>query len=280
MLNAKQSLSPFEQNFNPILNNLSAAQRAELPSVTSHLRAGLASSPHDASAPTAAKSTFESFFESNPLWLRADNIEEYRTQLYGKVAHNMAGAAAAQKAAGGATSPSGHLPLPVGFRPAFFTSPRAAPAALLSGKEHRDEVPPPSSDLLAFQSPRTNNLQQEVQRDRASALVAGIATQTLFSRMAGAFVDAFAGSTAEERKVGFSSAKVASILDGSATVQVVPRSRPVVANPPAAVASVDTLGLQLGSLDLSRVASPSTHSFNDACQRWMTGSDRPHTPTN
>ncbi|KAK4698428.1 bZIP-type transcription factor MBZ1, partial [Phenoliferia sp. Uapishka_3] len=228
-LGMKPTLSPFAtQSFNPALNNLTSSQLGQLPSLTSHLRNGYTSPPADATTPSPSASrtgTFEPFFESNPYWLRPDNVEEYRSQLYGKVAHNMAGTAASHKASGTSSSSASsngspdstnqHLPIPAGFRPAFFTS----PAAGLSGnKESRRDAFSSSSDLLAFQSPREVQRQQ----DQHTAFVAGLAAQTLFSRMASAFVEAFAGSAGEGGKNGMMSGeKVASVLSGRSSLKVV-----------------------------------------------------------
>ena len=156
------------------------------------------------------------------------------------MAHNMAGAAAQT------SNPSS---VPNGFRPAFFapsTSPRSLFNPSLSAKESRDTYTSPS-ELLAFQSPRVSEQQQ--------ALVAGLAAQTLFSRMTGAFIDAFAG-TAEEKKSGrMSGDKVASVLEGRATLQVV-------MNPQVDVGS---LGMQMGGLVLGE---KTPCSFESVCKRW------------
>ncbi|KAI5478409.1 bZIP transcription factor [Pseudohyphozyma bogoriensis] len=274
LLNAKPIVPFSTQNFNPALNNLTPQQRADLPSLTSHLRTGFnapVANP-DSTTPPTPRGTFDNFFESNPLWLRADNIDEYRGQLYGKVANNVAGAAAANKS-GSTPNAQGHLPLPTGFRPAFFQSSRSLspPAALLSGKEARDINP--TSDLLAFQNPRAA-VEEENRR------VAGLAASTLFSKMTGAFFEAFAG-TVEERKLGMmSSEKVASVLSGRSSLQVVPNELKVA----PARDDIASLGLQLGGLDLSAPASPASNacSFDQVCKTWMNkkgGDNRPGTPT-
>lgn len=169
------------------------------------------------------------------------------------MAHNMAGAAAQT------SNPSS---VPNGFRPAFFapsTSPRSLFNPSLSAKESRDTYTSPS-ELLAFQSPRVSEQQQ--------ALVAGLAAQTLFSRMTGAFIDAFAG-TAEEKKSGrMSGDKVASVLEGRATLQVV-------MNPQVDVGS---LGMQMGGLVLGE---KTPCSFESVCKRWTArkGEERPASPS-
>lgn len=266
-LNAKPTLPMFStQSFNPAINNLTAAQRAELPSLTSHLRTPLSSTQE---AQPASRGTFDNFFDTNPLWLRPENIEEYRGQLYGKVAHNMAGVAAAQKS-GTSPNSNGNLPLPTGFKPAFFSTPRSSssgPFLASSGKESRDTYPY-TNDLLAFQSPSRAATTEEQQRLKTTAFVAGLATQTLFSRMTGAFVEAFAGNTAGGL---MSREKVAAVLSGRASLKVVPN---------------DDLvgmmgGLEISSTPVTRPTTPSHCAFDDVMQRWSSGKagERPGTPT-
>ncbi|KAM0752984.1 hypothetical protein T439DRAFT_323600 [Meredithblackwellia eburnea MCA 4105] len=287
--------NPFfsNQSFNPALNNLTQAQLNELPAMTAHLRTGFAApSPSSAAegttvatSPTATgprTGTFESFFESNPFWLRPQNVEEYRGQLYGKVANNMAGTAAAHKeqqsssASSSSPSPNTHLPVPSGFRPAFFTSPASG---MLGYKEPRDiastSLSSPShtwggsssADLLAFQSPR----EDQRLRDERTALVAGLATQTLFNRMAAAFVDAFAGPSAggvptSDDPLGkgkgrmMSSDKVASVLSGRSTLQVVPAPPSTAAQDPVA----DLLAAQMGALDIKKQSSQNKDEFSSS----------------
>ncbi|ORY89760.1 hypothetical protein BCR35DRAFT_300222 [Leucosporidium creatinivorum] len=278
--------SLFSGNFNPALNHLSASQQAQLPALTSHLRAagGLTSPPpSQESSAHHPKGTFEDFFQSNPFWLRSDNVEEYRASLYGKLAHNAAGAQAAQKlqqANGGAPAPGQHLPLPQGFRPAFFSSssstsappppysPRRTPSSLdLGGKEEKT-----ASDLLAFQSPSTATA-----NNQNNAYIATLATQTLFSRMASAFVDAFAGApepSGAQRKL--SGEKVASVLAGTSRLQVVPNASAPLASP-----ALEGLELSLGSLSLGG-ESPAPRnvelgggsgacSFEEMRRRWRGG---------
>ncbi|SGY14326.1 BQ5605_C010g06142 [Microbotryum silenes-dioicae] len=259
LLNAKSSLANYpQQNFNPALNNISASSLAQC---TQHLREGsLASGQQQAPAP---RSTFEDFFASNPYWLRPDQVEEYRGQLYGKIANNTAGLIAAQKLGSSQLTSGSHLSMPNGFRPAFFTSSpssaRFAAPSMNGGKEPRDVGP--SSDLLEFQSPRAALAQQQ-----ATALVATLATQTLFSKMTSAFVDAFTGSDGGKT---MDANKVADVLAGRSKVQLVPQQSQQAA---VSTPSIESLGLSLSSLDLSndaRSPSPRPHcSFNSMTKKW------------
>lgn len=236
----------FSGNFNPALNALSPSQLAQLPSLTSHVRTstGLGSST---AVEKSNAGTFDDFFETNPFWLRSEHVEEYRASLYGKLAHNAAGQVAQSK---GATLPSG-------WRPAFFSSPPPP----YSEKPKADTA----SDLMASQhSPSPTN-----------AYLASLATQTLFSRMAGAFVDAFAGTP--ERGAKFNGEKVAAVLAGTSRLQVVPNG------PSPAADEVDGLGLGLGALNLessprsgdlslgAAVGAGGACSFEEMRRRWRGG---------
>ncbi|KAL8278577.1 hypothetical protein RQP46_009069 [Phenoliferia psychrophenolica] len=201
---------PQPQSFNPALNALSEQQRSQLPQATAHLRA-------------PRPGTFDGFFESNPYWLRPEHVEEYRSQLYGKMANNMAGTAAAHKAAASSTSTSPasssgsppstqYLPILPGFRPSFFTSPVSLPTPPSSSSSSTTD------DLLAFQSPSLALSQQQQNQH-----VARLATTTLLSRMTSAFVDAFSGGPPAGTGGGMMNPdKVASVLSGRSTVKVVP----------------------------------------------------------
>lgn len=292
-INPKTSLPGstwFAGNFNPALNALSAQQLArELPAATAHLRS--------APATSTASSADQDFFGSNPYWLRADQVEEYRASLYGKLAHNAAGTQAAHKMqaqqcqSGSSTS---SLPLPTGFRPAFFTS------SSLSGASESvsdDSVPPPYSPRRAPASHFTDSkspkdvcatdmfaAQQQASSysPQLAAAVGGIASQTLFSRMTQAFLEAFAGPSPGANAVGgprtWDANKVAAVLSGQARIEIVQQPSQSPAEP--AAASVEGLGLQLGGLSLdtlprSRSSSPGPSSpaglpcsFEEIRRRW------------
>ena len=163
---------------------------------------------------------------------------------------------------------TGHLPIPTGFRPAFFSSSSfPPPPRYQADKETRDHFP--QSDLLSFQSPR--HAIEERNRSERNAYVAILATQTLFERMTSAFVDAFAGPDGSS---GFSGDKVAAVLSGKAKLGLVE-----VATPPPYVdnASMEGLGNSLGglSIDSPSPAPTVTHScgFDNVCKRW-TGSSK------
>ena len=144
-------------------------------------------------------STQSSFFEANPfLLLRGDAFQEYRGQLYSKLANNAAGIAASSAALkNGATSP------PEGLKPSFFSEKQAV-------------VTVTENEMIV-------------------AGVAAIAQKTLFEKLSTAFWDAFSGQSgsgtagqtpllrtgagAEKQVDG---KKVADVLSGKSRLAVVP----------------------------------------------------------
>lgn len=328
-LHGKPSLaasSPFSnQSFNPALNALTSSQLASLPAMTAHTRSGppaTSGPPRNSSArdvdgrlPASHQpsGTFQDLFASNPFYLRPDALDQSRAALYGKLANNAAGLLAAQKQAGEQPpSESGeqqrhatceerqYLPVPTGFRPAFFTSPKTAASSSSSTT---------ANELLAFQSPSaaaaaaaavpatpTLSHQEAVElRQQATlAQVAHLANQTLVQRMASSFWDAFvgpapAGGTTHHHAAGAKSLdadKVKAVLLGHARVQVVPNS-PTPAPGAAAPSGLDALERHMGALSVggpggaspSRTVDESTAaaercSFAQVGRRWLTGEKR------
>jgi len=139
----RQQLQPTQsRNMNPALNSLSQEQinnlREQFGS-SSAFGAGAGSNNRNntidsrdrarllagkdalSSSEDDNNSTQSSFFEANPfLLLRGDAFQEYRGQLYSKLANNAAGIASSQSALkAGLSSP------PEGLKPAFFAAPSA-----------------------------------------------------------------------------------------------------------------------------------------------------------
>ncbi|GAA5820927.1 hypothetical protein JCM3770_002633 [Rhodotorula araucariae] len=276
---AKPALPPFaEQSFNPALNALSEAQLADLSAMTAHLRSGFGGA--QGQQQQQPKGTFEDFFASNPYWLRPDQLEQNRAALYGKLANNAAGLVVAAKQAPPQDAATGYLPVPAGFRPAFFRAPSAAPPVKSAT----------AAELLAFQSPATaaslapppppvvSHQDATLAAEHAlAARVAHVAGATLASRMWSAFVDAFAGAPAAGG--GLSGDKVAAVLGGRARVEVVPVA-PVSPSVSAPVSDVDALGAQLGGLSFAHArgrtpmgdTSEGTECvFDAAVGRWLGG---------
>ncbi|GAA6032413.1 hypothetical protein JCM8097_008162 [Rhodosporidiobolus ruineniae] len=302
-LNPKPALPFSTQSFNPALNALNAAgQLDDLASYTSHLRSSPSPAAQQQGQP---KGTFEDFFASNPYWLRPDQLDAQRAALYGKLANNAAGLVVAQKteqqrqassspgSSASGESGDGYLPLPAGFRPAFFRSGKALPSASSSPSPFSATGEP--SDLLAFQSPSTaaalsvSHADALALRQQATmATVAAAAQKTLLQRLGGAFWDAFAGAPApasvsggQEKRADVKGkgreldpAKVAAVLSGRARVEVVPSS----SSPASKAAGVEDLSAALGSLNLAtgRAASPSPRreheaqlcAFDEVCRVW------------
>ncbi|BGP48826.1 hypothetical protein JCM10450v2_004702 [Rhodotorula kratochvilovae] len=275
---AKPALPPFAaQSFNPALNALTANQLADLPAMTAHLRGGFGGAKQQAQAQQQQpKGTFEDFFASNPYWLRPDQLEQNRAALYGKLANNAAGLVVAAKQAPPSAAQEAYLPVPAGFRPAFFRSPSQG-----GGKSAT------AAELLAFQSPATaaaaaaslatpppvpiSHQDAALAAEHAlAARLAHVAGATLAGRMWGAFVDAFAGAPAG----GMSGEKVAAVLGGRARVEVVPA--PAAPAPAPHASDVEALGAQLGGMSLARVSAEDRECvFEGAVGRWLAGGAAP-----
>lgn len=179
----------YGQNMNPALNNLSNEQVDRLREQSQQKR--------------DTDPVKDGFFETNPLLsLRSDKLQDYRGQLYSKLAHNFAGIQAAQNASRAGTT------LPEGTKPAFFAAPSVSVEA----------------DLV----------RQQAQAHTATLQVAGaLVTKTLFEKLSSAFWDAFTGedlkaqkgllpSSAAQKKQSLDAKKVADVIGGKARLAVVP----------------------------------------------------------
>lgn len=270
--------SYFSGNFNPALNALTPQQlAAQLPAATAHLR----SVPAPTTPAINDADRDRDFFGSNPYWLRADQVEEYRASLYSKLAHNAAGQQAALKLQSSSSLSSsqaqGGLPVPKGFRPAFFTTSTSSPVDI-------EAPPPPYSpprrerdlafdskpmlnrdsgsvstwDLLAAQrlpsppssSSSTSYAQHEHEHDNVLR-VAGLAQQTLLRRMTQAFCDAFesrptagSSSSTSPSSSSWDVNKIAAVVSGQAKLCVVPSSSS--SSSPATSASSSPSSLSVG----------------------------------
>ncbi|TKA52141.1 hypothetical protein B0A53_04985 [Rhodotorula sp. CCFEE 5036] len=305
---AAAASSPFSnQSFNPALNALTPSQLASLPAMTAHTRSGpaAAAASNDASSQTQRPNgTFQDLFASNPFYLRPDALDQSRAALYGKLANNAAGLLAAQKQAGEQPTQNdqqqstrderAYLPIPNGFRPAFFTSPKASSSSSSSSTT--------ASEHLAFQSPSaaaaaaassipsapTLSHQEAVEfhQQATMAQVAHLANQTLVQRLASSFWDAFVGPSPSGGNRSLDTDKVKAVLLGQARVQVVPNATSPALTPSslAEPSGLDVLERQMGALEVggggvgsgsSRSSeSPERCSFAQVGRRWLTGEKR------
>ncbi|GAA5929446.1 bZIP transcription factor [Sporobolomyces koalae] len=275
-LTAKSAFSS-APSFNPNLNNLTADQLSELPSLTSHLRASAAPS-------STSPSAFQDLFSSNPFYLNHASLESQRAGLYSRIAHNTAGLAQAKRQSPSSSDSEGSapLPLPNGFRPAFFST-SSAPIK----SSDKAALSSTAQELLEFQSPSSTSALSPApsHQDAYQFKLAQMASQTLFSKMTGAFMNAFAGTSSSS--TAWDSDKVKDVISGKATLQVVP-----VASTPSQSSSSDKKGLaalesQFGALDLgtrptsqrARSLSPGMGatrkncSFDEVVNRWTVRSE-------
>jgi hypothetical protein len=88
-----------------------------------------------------------------------------------------------------------------------------------------------------------------------SAYLASLAAQTLFSRMSGAFVEAFKGPDGS-----MDSTKVVQVLEGRASVKIVEHDRHRTDELESGMAGLNLAGGGGGGRECS---------FDDVCKRWM-----------
>ncbi|GAA5947771.1 hypothetical protein JCM3765_001076 [Sporobolomyces pararoseus] len=267
-LTNKASFAP-SQSFNPNLNNLTSEQLNELPSLTSHLR----QTPSALPPSNSSNSAFQDLFSTNPFYLNHASLESQRAGLYSRIAHNTAGIAQAKKQAPSSTPADGQLPLPTGFRPAFFSTSSSVPTK--STEKYLPSTSSTAQELLAFQSP--SSAPTASHQDAYQFKLAQMAQETLFSRMTGAFLSAFSGSSSTS---SLDSNKVKDVISGRATLQVVP-----VESKPEQKKGLEALEERMASLNLSkpqsqraRSLSPSfgvrrSCSFDEVVSRWTIKSE-------
>lgn len=154
------------------------------------------------------------------------------------------------------------------IRPAHFVAPSISPkstlTSLLSGKPSSSSTSPfglltppgspkPSSKALPPSQPSSSQLAQQREREAQAAVLAVVASQTLFKKLGSAFWDAFSGSSPSSPSTTTSSAlgasnsarswdadKVRKVLEGKAVVKVVdiePTPVPSVPAPPVVPAA-------------------------------------------
>lgn len=257
------------QSFNPNLNNLTSEQLNELPSLTSHLRQTSAAP----SSSNSSNSAFQDLFSTNPFYFNHASLESQRAGLYSRIAHNTAGIAQAKKQTPSSTAADGQLPLPTGFRPAFFSTSSSVPTK--STERSLSNSSSTAQELLAFQSP--SSAPTPSHQDAYQFKLAQMAQETLFSKMTGAFLSAFSGSSSSS---SLDSNKVKDVISGRATLQVVP-----VESKPEQKKGLEALEERMASLNLSkpqpqraRSLSPSlgvrrSCSFDEVVSRWTIKSE-------
>lgn len=168
--------SAARKNMNPRLNHLLPA-----PEHTAHL---------------PGHATDDSFFGSNPYLLKSDHLNQYRATLYGKLTHNLHGAA----------NPAAD------FQPSYFSRPSSDPLKTYNSSSASTQTPAPLSPSLW----RTDGeMEQEVHgaAEAQTARVAALASTSLVSTMFATFLNTFLGAQP---------AHLTDLLTGRAALRVVP----------------------------------------------------------
>ncbi|GAA5828638.1 hypothetical protein JCM3766R1_003768 [Sporobolomyces carnicolor] len=251
---------PQPLSFNPNLNNLTRDQLDELPSLTSHLRSPTSTTTTNPPQAGQSRSAFQDLFSTNPFYLNQASLEQQRAGLYSRIAHNSAGIAQAKKLQQqqqpGEGVGGGPLPLPNGFRPAFF-SPSSSSSKSSTTRELVEFQSPSSASSLV---PRQPSSHQEAYEFK----LAQIASETLLSKMTGAFLNAFSGggggSTSTSSTASWDHDKVKDVIAGRATLQVVP----VATSQEHKKGGLEALESRMGSLNLSSSSTTTSSSSRRA----------------
>ncbi|TFK35856.1 hypothetical protein BDQ12DRAFT_699877 [Crucibulum laeve] len=186
---------------------------------------------------------FDGFADLNPFTMKT--LDAYRMHLWGKMAAQQHAHQQQQTANNHhSNNNNNHLPtgLASGLRPHFFTSAtkHTLPSstygntlsALLSGKSNSGASAypsPPSSPQLGGKpsaSERAYQQQREQQqKEQQTAMLAAMASQTIFKKLGSAFWDAFSGSSSSPatsaQAKNWDADKVRRVLEGKAVVRVV-----------------------------------------------------------
>ena len=244
------TVSTYGGNMNPALNGLSDAQLNALREqfVTSSTKSiGKANQNKD-------NHITDTFFETNPfLFLRNDNLQDYRGQLYAKIANNVAGLQVSQQA-----NKTGLTP-PAGLRPAFFSptssSYSSSAASFSSSSAAVSSSSSRSSSVIDNMILADADMQATVNIQRVGAL----ATKTLLEKLSSAFWEAFTGDQPAGRPLlasqnRNSTSAVGSSIDGRKVADVVGGKQKLVLVPVSegSGSSIDGLERELGKLELSK----------------------------
>ncbi|RPD55569.1 hypothetical protein L226DRAFT_524595 [Lentinus tigrinus ALCF2SS1-7] len=236
-----------QENINPSLNPSVHGSASALQSLLSG-RTEEKQKEHSLTMPMGG---FDMFTDTNPFTLKS--LDAYRMQLWGRMAEQQASQRQSQSQGQqpGAT-PSG---LASNLRPHFFNkSPTLS--ALLSGKSLSSSASSASSRLLnpyptpPSSPPLGSSASANTHKDKADAptaqqaMLASMASQTLFSKLGGAFWDAFARPSGNLGPNGhvkheWDADKVRRVMEGTAVVRVVdvePQPQPAVRTSPTLAA--------------------------------------------
>ncbi|TFK89253.1 hypothetical protein K466DRAFT_487174 [Polyporus arcularius HHB13444] len=259
-----------QENINPSLNGSASALQS--------LLSGRTEEKQKEQSLTMPMGGFDMFTDTNPFTLKS--LDAYRMQLWGKMAQQQAtqrqGQSQGQQSA---SSPSG---LAGNLRPHYFNkSPTLS--ALLSGKSLSSSASAATSQLLhPYPTPPSSpplgsaasaNAHKADAATAQHAILASMASQTLFSKLGGAFWDAFARPSGTlgpngHVKQEWDADKVRRVMEGTAVVRVVdvePQQQPAARPSPSTVAQrlekdcqsckaavADILSESMASLSLGR----------------------------
>ncbi|KAF9486240.1 hypothetical protein BDN70DRAFT_902719 [Pholiota conissans] len=205
------------------------------PALNAHVGLGAAS---NGIAPNKALPGFDGFADLNPFTMKT--LDAYRMHLWGKMAQQQQQHNTQQHQQQHGVQPHSGAGLAAGLRPHYFQPGSFKPgastlSALLSGKHSSAAAAypsPPASPLLAPKAMPSSSREQQQQREKEQqhALLAAMASQTVFRKLGSAFWDAFSGSSSSSSSRSASAPhgpgnwdqdKVQRVLEGKAVLRVV-----------------------------------------------------------
>ncbi|EKM74586.1 hypothetical protein AGABI1DRAFT_133088 [Agaricus bisporus var. burnettii JB137-S8] len=228
-------------NMNPLLNMIGAGNAAAAEKIKGVEKV------NNVTMVPGGLSGFDAFADSNLFTMKS--LDAYRMQLWGKMAaqhhaHHLAtttrhqipsptlSSSSLSSSYSSPSPPSSHSGLSghaSGLRPAFFSSPTLSlksSSSSSSSSSFGGLLTPPMSPRLSI----NNNIEREKEKEREAqaAMLAVVASQTLFKKLGNAFWDAFSGSGSGPSGPGglaikkkWDADKVRKVLEGKAVVRVV-----------------------------------------------------------
>lgn len=216
--------------------------------------------PQPTAMSASASNTFEHFADATPFSVRQATVDQYRSQLWARLAREAAYAGVAS------TADDKTRAKQLALKPLFFTLPAAevktfGPSLATSSTRFGGLPHPPGPSASALIA--SNAAAERAESDEASAHLALLATvtqQTITTKLTSAFLDAFVAPSptigpSPPKAVVLDADKMASVLSGKARLEVVPVEQD---------ASVNKR--ECPSVTLERALAALSLSFGGACK--------------
>ncbi|OCH86018.1 hypothetical protein OBBRIDRAFT_797599 [Obba rivulosa] len=251
--NAGRRSPALQENINPVLNGITATSLTAALGAPAQGKGDKSENNNTQQLPLGA---FDSFADVNPFTMKT--LDAYRMHLWGKMAQQQAAHNRnAQPQFSSTQSPSG---LASNLRPQYFAKPNsAALSSLLSGKSAASAYPTPPNSPPLGTTPRKASPASDMQQPTPQqAMLASMASQTLFGKLGSAFWDAFAarspGAHGKPNRE-WDAEKVRRVLEGKAVVRIVDVETQQPQQPPQPIAR--SLSRKTGGASQTQSRAPS-----------------------